>query len=188
MARRTGFLIGVLLLLGLPGLALAQDDLGPQDLTRTTMDPVEKLVGVWRVDRIDGSAPSDSLQGHMLRIDRQSVATLTRGICSNPGFAEQLGSIAVTCLGQDLAAAAWNPQEPGTLQWSEGSIHAVLHRLSGTEALDSPPAAAAAPADDEATEDPQSPPRSTPMRPSCSTTPDPAIRNGASDWRPFCMR
>jgi hypothetical protein len=155
MARRTGFLIGVLLLLGLPGLALAQDDLGPQDLTRTTMDPVEKLVGVWRVDRIDGSAPSDSLQGHMLRIDRQSVATLTRGICSNPGFAEQLGSIAVTCLGQDLAAAAWNPQEPGTLQWSEGSIHAVLHRLSGTEALDSPPAAAAAPADDEATEDPQ---------------------------------
>lgn len=156
MARRTGFLIGVLLLLGVPGLAPAQDEVGPKDLTRTTMDPVEKLVGVWRVDRIDGSAPSDSLRGRVLRIDRQSVATLTRGICSNPSFAEQLGSIAVTCLGQDLATAAWNPQAPGTLQWSEGELHAVLHRLSGTEALDSPPAAAtAAPEDDQATEDPQ---------------------------------
>ncbi|MDQ7247258.1 hypothetical protein [Dongia sedimenti] len=157
MARRTDFLIGVLLLLGVPGLALAQDEVGPVDLTRATMDPVEKLVGVWRVDRIDGSAPADSLRGRVLRIDRQSVATLTRGSCSNPSFAEQLGSITVTCLGQDLAIAAWNPQEPGTLQWSEGGLQAVLHRLSGTEALDSPPAAAAdaVPEDDEPTEDAQ---------------------------------
>lgn len=156
MAQRTGFLIGVVMLVGTPCLAIAQEQVGPEDLTRTTMDPVEKLVGVWRVDKIDGSAPSDSLQGRVLRLDRQSVATLTLGTCTNPSFAEQLGSITVACLGQSLATAEWNPQEPGTLRWSEGSFQAVLHRLSGTEALDSPPAAEdAAPEDEEGTEDAQ---------------------------------
>lgn len=147
---RFGFLIGGALLLGIPSLAVAQDQVGPQDLTRTTADPIEKLVGIWQVAKIEGSAPSDSLRGRVLRIDRQSVATLTRGTCTNPSFAEQLGSITVSCLGQSLASAAWNPQEPGTLQWSEGGLQAVLHRISGTEALDSPPAAEdAAPKDEE---------------------------------------
>jgi hypothetical protein len=157
MAQRTSFLIGVLTLAAAPCLAIAQEQVGPEDLTRTTMDPVEKLVGVWRVDKIDGGAPSDSLQGRVLRIDRQSAATLTLGTCTNPSFAEQLGSITVACLGQSLATAEWNPQEPGTLQWSEGSFQAVLHRLSGTEALDSPPAAEdAAPEEgEEGTEDAQ---------------------------------
>jgi hypothetical protein len=152
---RFGFLIGVLLLVGTPCLAVAQDTVGPDDLTRTTLDPVEKLVGVWRVDRIDGSAPSDALQGRVLRIDRQSAATLTLGTCSNPSFAEQLGSITVVCLGQTLATATWNPQEPGRLLWSEGGFQAVLHRISGTEALDSPPAAEDAAPQEEGTEDAQ---------------------------------
>jgi hypothetical protein len=153
---RFGFLIGGILLVGIPSLARAQDQVGPQDLTRTTADPVEKLIGVWQVAKIEGSAPSDSLRGRVLRIDRQSVATLTLGTCTNPSFAEQLGSITVSCLGQSLASAAWDPQEPGTLQWSEGGLQAVLHRISGTEALDSPPAAEdAAPEDEEGTEDAQ---------------------------------
>jgi hypothetical protein len=153
---RFGFLIGGILLVGIPSLAMAQDQVGPEDLTRTTMDPVDKLVGVWQVAKIEGSAPSDSLRGRVLRIDRQSVATLTLGTCTNPSFAEQLGSITVSCLGQSLASAAWNPQEPGTLQWSEGGLQAVLHRISGTEALDSPPAAEdAAPEDEEGVEDAQ---------------------------------
>jgi hypothetical protein len=153
---RFGFLIGGILLVGIPSLARAQDQVGPQDLTRTTADPVEKLIGVWQVAKIEGSAPSDSLRGRVLRIDRQSVATLTLGTCTNPSFAEQLGSITVSCLGQSLASAAWDPQEPGTLQWSEGGLQAVLHRISGTEALDSPPAAEdAAPQDEEGTEDAQ---------------------------------
>ena len=153
---RFGFLIGGILLLGIPSLAMGQDQVGPKDLTRTTMDPVEKLVGVWQVAKIEGSAPSDSLRGRVLRIDRQSVATLTLGTCTNPSFAEQLGSITVSCLGQSLASAAWNPQEPGTLQWSEGGLQAVLHRISGTEALDSPPAAEdAARQDEEGVEDAQ---------------------------------
>ena len=152
---RFGFLIGAMMA-ALPSLAVAQDQVGPEDLTRTTMDPVEKLVGVWQVATIEGSAPSDSLRGRVLRIDRQSVATLTRGTCTNPSFAEQLGAITVACLGQALATAAWNPQQPGTLQWSEGGFQAVLHRISGTEALDSPPAAEdQAPPDDEGTEDAQ---------------------------------
>jgi len=141
--------IGLLLvLLGAPTLALAQEEVGPQDLNRTTMDPVEKLVGVWRVDQVSGDAASHALKGRVLRIDRQSVATLTLGTCTNPSFAEQLGSITVACVGQNLATASWNPQEPGALQWTEGGVQAVLHRLSGTEALDSPP-----PAQDAAPQD-----------------------------------
>ena len=152
---RFALLLGGILLSAGP-LAVAQDQAGPQDLTRTTLDPIERLMGVWQVAKIEGSAPSDSLQGHVLRIDRQSVATLTLGSCTNPGFAEQLGSITVSCLGQTLATAAWNPQEPGMLQWSEGGLQAVLHRISGTETLDSPPAAEdQAPDDAKGTEDAQ---------------------------------
>jgi len=136
------FIIAAMALVGAPGLAAAQETAGPQDLTRSTMDPIDKLVGVWRVDRVEGSTTSDNLQGSVLKIDRQSAATLTGGTCSNPSFAEQLGSISVTCLGQLLATASWDPQEPGTLQWSEGGVKAVLRRISGTEALQSPPAEA----------------------------------------------
>jgi hypothetical protein len=165
------FLLGALLLAGAAGLATAQDEVGPQDLTRSTADPVEKLVGLWRVDKVEGTAPPNVAAGQVLKIDRQSVETLTRGSCSNPSFGEQLGSITVSCLGQDLASAAWNPEAPGTLQWSEGNLHAVLSRISGTEALGAPSPAAedlapaadeavpaedeAAPAEDEGEEEPQ---------------------------------
>jgi hypothetical protein len=155
MAQRTvtrlRAVIGAMVLLAAPGLAAAQDQVGPEDLTRSTADPVEKLVGLWRVDRIDARLSSDALTGRTLRIDRQSVATLTLGSCTNPSFVEQLGSITVTCLGQDLATVAWNPQEPGMIDWSERDLRFVLRRISGTEALDSPPAMEG----EESTEDSQ---------------------------------
>jgi hypothetical protein len=154
---RFRLIIGAMVLVGATGLAQAQDQVGPDDLTRATADPVEKLVGLWRVDKIDERLSSDALKGRVLRIDRQAVATLTLGTCTNPGFAEQLGSIAVTCLGQDLATVAWNPQEPGTVEWSERDLHFVLRRISGTEALDSPPPAEgeAPPAEEGDSEDAQ---------------------------------
>jgi hypothetical protein len=158
MAQRTvtRLLLGAFLLASMPLLAQAQDQVGPQDLTRNTNDPVDRLVGLWRVDRIDLNAPSDWLRGRVLRIDRQAVETLTLGTCTNPSFAEQLGSITVACLGQDLASAAWDPEAPGTLQWSEGGFKARLKRISGTEALGSPPPAAdAVPTEDEGSEDAQ---------------------------------
>lgn len=144
MAQRTVIrlraVIGAMVLLAATGLAAAQEQVGPEDLTRSTADPVEKLVGLWRVDRIDARLSSDALTGRTLRIDRQSVATLTLGTCTNPSFVEQLGSITVACLGRDLATVAWNPQEPGMIDWSERDLRFVLRRISGTEALDSPPA------------------------------------------------
>ena len=138
------FILGGMALLALPCLAAAQEakTAGPQDLSRAAADPIDKITGVWRVDRLDGTVPSDTLQGSVLKVDRQSVTTLISGSCTNPSFAEQLGSITITCLGQALATASWDPQEPGKLQWSEGSLAAVLSRISGTEALKSPPAAA----------------------------------------------
>ena len=152
---RLGFAMGALMLCA-PGIAAAQEQVGPEDLTRSTADPVDKLVGLWRVEKIDERLSSDALQGRVLRIDRQSVVTLTLGTCANPGFTEQLGSITVTCLGQDLATAAWNPDAPGTIEWTERGFLTVLRRISGTEALDSPPAAEdAAPRDEEGAEDAQ---------------------------------
>ncbi len=145
------FLLGVFVLV--PCLASAQDQVGPQDLTRNTADPVDRLVGLWRVERVEGEAAAGVGSGQVLRIDRQSVATLTQGICSNPSFAENLGAITVICLGRDLASAAWNPEQPGSLFWAEGGVRAELSRISGTEAIDSPPPAAAeeaAPATDDA--------------------------------------
>jgi hypothetical protein len=152
MAQRTviRLLIGALML-AVPCFASAQDQVGPQDLTRNTNDPVDRLVGLWRVDQIEGAAPAGVAAGYVLRIDRQSVATLTQGTCSNPSFDEELGAITVACLGQELASAAWNPEQPGSLRWSEGKLHATLSRISGTEAIDSPPPAAedAAPVEDQ---------------------------------------
>jgi hypothetical protein len=146
------FLLGALLLA--PGMASAQDQAGPQDLTRNTADPIDRLVGLWQVERIEGAAPADIGSGRVLRIDRQSAATLTQGTCSNPGFVETPGAITVTCLGQELAAAAWNPGQAGRLYWVEGGLKAELSRISGTEAIDSPPPAAeAAPAGDEPASD-----------------------------------
>jgi hypothetical protein len=138
------------IILGAPCLAMAQEQVGPEDLTRSTADPVEKLVGLWRVEKLDERLSSDALLGRVLRVDRQSVATLTLGTCTNPGFAEQLGSITVSCLGRDLATVAWNPQEPGKIEWSERDLRFVLRRMSGTEALDSPPAAESGAAEGEA--------------------------------------
>jgi hypothetical protein len=153
MAQRTvtRLLLGGLLLAGVPCLAWAQQAVGPKDLTRDTRDPVDRLVGLWHVDKIEGTAPSGVVSGGVLRIDRQTVATLTLGTCSNPGFDEALGAITVTCLGQKLALAEWNPERPGSLRWSEGDLHAQLRRISGTEAIDSPPPAAedAAPVEED---------------------------------------
>jgi hypothetical protein len=148
-------LIGATVLACAPAVAWAQQEVGPQDLTRTTADPVEKLVGLWRVDKVEGTGPANVASGQVLRIDRQSVATLTQGTCSNPSFDEKLGSITVACLGQDLASAAWNTEEPGTIQWSEGKLQANLRRISGTETLDSPPPAetGAVPAEEGPAED-----------------------------------
>ena len=146
---RFGVVIGALLL-SAPSFVVAQEQAGPEDLTRSTADPVDKLVGLWRVEKIDERLSSDALQGRVLRIDRQSVVTLTLGTCANPGFTEQLGSITVTCLGQDLATAAWNPDAPGTIEWTERGFLTVLRRISGTEALDYPPAESALPAESEA--------------------------------------
>ncbi|GAB2175333.1 hypothetical protein DLREEDagr8_08910 [Dongia sp. agr-C8] len=143
-------LLGAVLLA--PCVASAQDQAGPQDLTRNTTDPIDRLVGLWRVDKIEGAAPADVGSGQVLRIDRQSVATLTQGTCSNPSFDEDLGAITVTCLGQDLASAAWNPEQPGNLYWVEGGLRVELSRISGTEAIDSPPPAAGEATPDEGTE------------------------------------
>jgi hypothetical protein len=153
MARRTlmRFLLGALLLA--PGMASAQDQAGPQDLTRNTADPIDRLAGLWQVERIEGAAPADVGAGRVLRIDRQSVATLSQGTCSNPGFVEALGAVTVTCLGQELAAAAWNPEQPGHLYWVEGGLKAELSRISGTEAIDSPPPAADAAVQEQGSED-----------------------------------
>ena len=123
-----------------PAVAVTAKTAGPQDLTRSIADPLDKLVGVWRVVQVEarqvgGQVPSDQLVGQRLRVDRESVVTLTRGVCVNPHFAEALGSFTITCLGQPLAAAAWNPQRPGTIRWAEGGFEAVLKRISGTEAL-----------------------------------------------------
>jgi hypothetical protein len=144
MARPTlTLLIAAAGLVASPCLALAQEatTAGPKDLTRATMDPVDKLVGLWQVDKVDGATRSDALQGSVLQIDRQAVTTLESGTCTNPRFIEQLGAINVECLGQGLASASWDPQNPGRLQWSEGGLTAALRRISGTEALQSPPAA-----------------------------------------------
>jgi hypothetical protein len=123
-----------------PGLAFAQETTtaGPKDLTRSTMDPVDKIVGMWQVGKVDGATTSDTLEGGVLQIDRQAVTTLESGTCTNPRFIEQLGTINIECLGQGLASASWDPQAPGKLQWSEGGLTAALRRISGTETLQSP--------------------------------------------------
>jgi hypothetical protein len=151
MAQRTAMRLLIGALLFAPCLAFAQDQVGPQDLTRNTTDPVDRLVGLWRVENVQGNAPANVVSGQVLRIDRQSVATLTQGTCSNPSFDEALGAITVACLGRNLASAAWNPDQPGTLFWVEGGLQVELGRISGTEAIDSPPPAAqeVAPAADE---------------------------------------
>lgn len=146
MAREKLTLRGLVVVLGLlaaPCLALAQEmtTAGPKDLTRSAMDPVDKITGMWQVDKVDGSTSSDTLVGTALKIDRQSVTTLESGSCTNPSFVEQLGTIAIACVGQGLATASFDPQSPGKLQWTEGGLSASLHRISGTETLQSPPAA-----------------------------------------------
>jgi hypothetical protein len=120
---------------------------GPEELARINSEPLARVEGLWRVERVEGSAAATALEGHALRIDRQSVATLTGGTCTNPSFAERPGSILVNCLGQALAAIAWNPEAPAMITWSEGSLRAVLLRVSGTEAL-TPAASAIQPGED----------------------------------------
>jgi hypothetical protein len=118
-----------------PAVAVTAKTVGPQDLTRSIANPLERLIGLWRVVSVEGHPPATALVGRRLRIDRDSAASLAHGTCTNPHFAESLGSFTISCLGQPLGVAVWDPQRPGTIRWSEGDVEAVLRRVSGTEAL-----------------------------------------------------
>src|SRR5262249_15120223 len=89
-------------------------------------DAVAALQGLWRVDKVDGSAASDSLMGRMFRIDSAAIASMTAGTCSNPGFTAapdptdaNKQTVTITCVGQTLATAAWDATDPDTVNWSE---------------------------------------------------------------------
>ena len=157
-------LTAVAIALGVPCLALAQDegadeeqpaaqpqDEGqgqPQDPSQdpaatapaedaAPTDPVTSLQGLWRVDRVEGEAAgSGAFMGKVMRIERAAVASLTGGTCTNPGFAASGDATATTveisCLGQVLATAAWNPAAPDEVAWAEPKLQAVLHRITGT--------------------------------------------------------
>jgi len=133
MARRLTkvCLVGtVLMALAVP--AFAQDQ--PQNpFTKSgPVDPVESLMGLWRVDHADGSDPTTAaLMGKMMRIDRNAVASFTGGTCTNPSFTPgDGGKIAIACVGQVLATAQLDTAQPDTLNWSEGNAQLVLHRVA----------------------------------------------------------
>jgi len=158
----------LLLAFAAPGIAVAQD--------QPAVDPATALTGLWRVDKVEGDYDTAAaLIGRVMRIDRDAVASLTGGTCSNPGFAPDpaVGGIAVTCLGQRLATADWQAGEPDTLQWAEPNVQAVLHRISGENTGSTPDQGSAAPAPaDSATPDSATPD---------SATPDPATPEAGSD-------
>jgi hypothetical protein len=141
----------------LPTLAFAQDATDqPQDSDQAQpqtdaasppvpADPVEALQGLWHVDHADGSAANDTMTGSILKIDRQAIASLSGGTCSSPGFAptpnaadpKQVG-VDITCLGQVLASARWNTDDPDTVDWSEPSLEIVLHRVKSATSAAKP--------------------------------------------------
>jgi hypothetical protein len=105
-------------------------------------DPVAALQGLWRVDKIDGSAGNDSLMGRMFRIDSAAIASMTAGTCSNPGFTAAADptdpnkqTVTVTCVGQTFATAAWDATDPDTVNWSEPNLQVVLHRVASAATL-----------------------------------------------------
>jgi len=125
------------LVLGGAAPALAQDQ--PQNPFAKS-DPVESLMGLWRVDHADGSDPvTAALMGKMMRIGRDAVASFTGGTCTNPSFAPgDGGKVAIACVGQVLATAQLDTAQPDTLNWSEGSTQLVLHRVATAAGADQP--------------------------------------------------
>src|SRR6201996_5066188 len=105
MVDRTMMLsrIAVFLLLAtVPSIAHAQDqsqdnqqqtdqsqgqDANPAPSTpQQPVDAVAAMQGLWRVDKVDGSAASDGLMGRMFRIDTAAIASMDSGTCSNPSL------------------------------------------------------------------------------------------------------
>lgn len=133
----------------LPSLAMAQDQSDeqtegapPQQASAPApSNPVDALQGLWHVDRAEGSAASDAMTGGILKVDRQAIASLAGGTCSSPGFTptpdatdpKQAG-VDITCLGQVLASARWNTDDPDTVDWSEPGLEVVLHRVTSAAA------------------------------------------------------
>jgi hypothetical protein len=151
-------LFALLLTAMLPSLALAQDDTQNQTDTEQAQpqaddaapaepaDPIDAVQGLWHVDQAQGSAANDTMTGGILKIDRQSITSLTGGTCANPTFSVVPGDadavapdaagpaglpevVGIECLGQLLAAATWNPAEPDTVGWMEPNLDVVLHRV-----------------------------------------------------------
>jgi len=107
-------------------------------------DAVAALQGLWRVDKVDGSAGNDGLMGRMFRIDSAAITSMTAGTCSNPGFTAAPDStnankqtVTVTCVGQTFATAAWDATDPDTVDWSEPNLQVVLHRVASAATLKS---------------------------------------------------
>ncbi len=113
--------------------------------TQQPADPVEALQGLWHIDRTDGSAANEAMVGNILKVDRQAITTLSGGTCSSPGLTpvsdtadpKQVG-VDITCLGQVLASARWNGDDPDTVDWSEPNLEIVLHRAKGATTAEKP--------------------------------------------------
>jgi hypothetical protein len=144
-------LFALMLTATLPSLAMAQDQSDEQSEGDQTppqqasapapSDPVDALQGLWHVDRAEGSAANEAMTGGILKIDRQAIASFAGGTCSSPGFTptpdpadpKQAG-VDITCLGQVLASARWNTDDPDTVDWSEPGLEVVLHRVTSATA------------------------------------------------------
>jgi hypothetical protein len=141
-------LFALVLAAALPSLARAQDDTQNQTDTEQAQpqadeaapaepaDPIEAVQGLWHVDQVEGSAANETTTGSILKVDRQAIASLSGGTCASPGFTaapdavdpKQVG-VDITCLGQVLASARWNTDDPDTVIWSEPNLDIVLHRV-----------------------------------------------------------
>jgi hypothetical protein len=148
-------LLSCMLMAALPALAFAQDATDqaqpaqdddqtqpqPDGASAAAADPIEALQGLWHVDHAEGSAASEAMTGSILKVDRQAIASLAGGTCSSPGFTptpdatdpKQAG-VDITCLGQVLASARWNTDDPDTVDWSEPGLEVVLHRVTSAAA------------------------------------------------------
>jgi len=124
------------------------DQLQPQQDEANTpapADPIVALQGLWHVDRVDGSAANETMAGGILKVDRQAIASLSGGTCSGPGFTaapdaadpKQVG-VDITCLGQVLASARWNTDDPDTVDWREPNLEIVLHRVKSATTAEKP--------------------------------------------------
>jgi len=148
----------LMLAVSLPSLAVAQDATDGQtqegdqaqpqpapDAADAPSDPVEALQGFWHVDHVEGSAANEAMTGSVLKIDRQAISSLASGTCSSPTFVakpdaadpKQTG-VDIGCLGQGLAVARWNTDDPDTVAWSEPDLEVVLHRVKSATATDKP--------------------------------------------------